>query len=146
MPIENAHYWLAQPLLRIEGAMPRHFFGCDSVYARGMLLLVLSDGEEPWNGAFFPVERVNHAAVLAQWPELVEHPVLAKWLYLSAQSEHFETLGAELVEEIARGNPLFGVIPKAKHKRKAKAGKTRARSGNVKNAANESIIPPYLLK
>ena len=144
MAVENTYAWLAQPLLRIEGAMPRHFFGCDSIYARGKLLLVLSDGEEPWNGAMFPVERERHAEVLARWPELVEHPVLPKWLYLSASSESFETLGAELVEEIARGNPLFGVIPPAKRsrsKKKAKDGEMRSLSKDEK-----SVIPPYLLK
>jgi hypothetical protein len=144
MAVENTYAWLAQPLLRIEGAMPRHFFGCDSVYARGKLLLVLSDGEEPWDGAMFPVEHARHAEVLAQWPDLVEHPALPKWLYLSASKECFESLGTELVAEIARGNPLFGVIPPAKRsraKKKTEDGKKRTLSKDEK-----SVIPPYLLK
>ena len=92
----------------------------------------------------FPVERDKHAEVLARWPELVEHPVLPKWLYLSASSESFETLGTGLVAEIVRGNPLFGVIPPAKRsrsKKKADGPKKRSLSKDEK-----SVIPPYLLK
>ncbi|MFA5257718.1 MAG: hypothetical protein WC360_06170 [Opitutales bacterium] len=142
MTLKSEYAWLAEPLLRIEGALPRRFFGCDSVYARGKLLLVLSDGEEPWKGAFFPVERPNHAEVLARWPALTEHPVLPKWLYLSAADERFEMLARELVREIERGNPLFGVVPDPKKSRRKRAAGSDARKSVTE--APRSIIPPHL--
>lgn len=134
----NPYMWIAEPLLGLEGAMPRHFFGCDSVYVRGRLLLVLSDGEEPWNGAMFPVEKCHHAEVLARWPDLAEHPVLPKWLYLSASQECFETLAAELVRELVRGNPLLGVDPPSKKRSRGKGS-----SADNRKVA-ESSIPPHL--
>jgi|GEM_PF-6573828 len=165
MALKCEYRWLAEPLLKIEGALPRRFFGCDSVYARGLLLLVLSDGEEPWNGAMFPVERVNHPAVLSRWPALREHPILPKWLYLSASNDRFEILSKELVAEIERGNQLFGVIPKPQgHKRLKNKGArptgakpkkrlskeergTGPRSGVKPESYTkpaQSIIPPHL--
>jgi len=145
MGLKSEYAWLAEPLLRIEGAMPRRFFGCDSIYARGKLLLVLSDGEEPWNGAFFPVERVNHEAVLARWPDLREHPILAKWLYLRASDERFEMLARGLVREIERGNPLFGVVPNPKKSRKKRAAKNPEGSKDASGPQTpRSLIPPHL--
>jgi len=132
-----AHDWLVDSLLRMPEAFPKRIFGCTGVYARGKLLLVVSDGEEPWNGAFFPVERVHHAEVMARWPALSEHPILGKWLYLPSVSECFETLGAELVGELLRGNPLLGVVPAPKGKKKG--GKTPAPKDDA-----ASIIPPHL--
>lgn len=152
MAMRSEYSWLAEPLLALEGALPRRFFGCDAVYVRGRLLLVLSDGDEPWNGAMFPVERVNHKAILERWPQLREHPVLPKWLYLSATNEQFELLARALVREIAMGNPLFGVatVPKKRASGGARAASKKAGRGraNADAAAaqktDKSAIPPHL--
>ncbi len=150
--MKTDYAWLAEALLAQEGALGKRFFGCDAVYIRGRLLLVLSDGEEPWNGAMFPVERINHEAVLARWGELGEHPILPKWLYLSATHERFELLARELVREIAHGNPLFGVTPEPKKGRKRKTSPKVASQAELPPTPNRrdcpydepQSIPPHL--
>lgn len=121
MARENRHEWIAQPLLDIEGAFIRTMFGCRSVYGRGMLLLVLADGEEPWSGTLFPVDHAKQPEVIARWPRLRPHAVLPKWLYLSEHDDEFESLARELVREICQGNPLLGVIPPPKKRKASKS-------------------------
>jgi hypothetical protein len=121
----------------IEGALIRTMFGCRAVYGRGRLLLVLADGDEPWNGALFPVERERHAEVLARWPTLREHPILPKWLHLPESAEGFEFLAQQLVREIRQGNPLFGVVPPARKRRRSSQQKGPRDDGG-------SQMPPHL--
>lgn len=134
----NRHEWLAEPLLGIEGAVMRTMFGCRSLYARGMLLLVLADGDEPWNGVLLPVERPQHAAALARWPSLSEHAILPKWLYLSESTEKFERIAQDIIREIAQGDPLYGVVPPPKKKRKAAQKPAPGKTGGNQD------IPPHL--
>jgi hypothetical protein len=93
-------------------------FGCEACYLNGKLVLVLADTEEPWNGVLVPVEREHHAVVLAQFPSLVNHPILPKWLYLSAERDDFEFVAQRIIRVIASGDPFYGTMPKEKRPKK----------------------------
>ncbi len=113
----NLHLWMAEPLIERPGAVVRRMFGGTSIYIDGVMLLVLADGEQPWNGLLFPVERAVHAEVLADFPWLTPHTILPKWLYLSVEDEHFEERGHKLIRQILEGDLRFGVIPPPRKKR-----------------------------
>ncbi len=82
-----------------------------AAYLDGKLYLAVADGKEPWNGLMVCVAREHHAAILGEYPQLVSHPVLGKWLYLSRSNSEFETLAIELVALARKRDPRLGVEP-----------------------------------
>lgn len=88
-------------------------FGCVAIYLGGRLVLLLADRGEPWTGLVLPMERIEHAALLADVPALRPHPVLPKWLYLSHGSRGFAAASGQIVSLIAAGDPRIGVEPAA---------------------------------
>ena len=117
--------WLVEPLMDEPSYMDRPMFGCLGCYMHGRLVLLLCEGEEPWNGIMLPTFREHHASLRAEFVELQEHPVLGKWLYLLVTEDNFETVAGELMERIRMDDQRFGVPPSdKKRKRKATAKKT----------------------
>lgn len=114
----NRHLWMAEPLLARPGALLRRMFGATAIYVNGVLLLVLADGEQPWNGLLFPAERSEHPTILADFPWLAPHVILPKWLYLSVEDERFEFRGQMLIQRMIEGDARFGVIPAPRKSRK----------------------------
>ncbi len=98
----------------------RAWFGCRSIYLHGRLVLVLCAGEDPWNGVLIPTEHAFHDSVRREFADVVRHPFLKKWLYLSQASEDFESISSEIVEAIRRGDERFGVEPKQGKRKKNK--------------------------
>ena len=68
-----------------------------------------------------PTEHQFHAAIMKDFRDVVQHPVLKKWLYLPEASEDFETEAMAIVEEIRMNDPRFGVEPRERKSRKRKA-------------------------
>ncbi|MBF0551544.1 MAG: hypothetical protein HQK60_13525, partial [Deltaproteobacteria bacterium] len=59
-------------------------------------------------------------AIVTEFKDIVQHPVLKKWLYLPEDTEDFETVASDIVEALKRNDPRFGVEPKQRKKRKPK--------------------------
>ncbi|KAF0094107.1 MAG: hypothetical protein E1N59_2168 [Puniceicoccaceae bacterium 5H] len=118
MAKHNAHRWIAEPLLQRADCVERRMFGAEAYYLGGKLVLLTTDGEEPWKGCLFPAERDQHAAILREFTALSEHPQLSKWLYLPQIHPEFEELAQELVQRCLAEDPRFGVIPPPKRKKK----------------------------
>lgn len=95
-------------------------FGAQACYLNDLLVLVLSDSEEPWRGVLVPCEREQHSAIQREFPALAPHPVLPKWLYLPEASTHFERDAEAIVIRIRRLDARFGIIPPAKRRGAAK--------------------------
>jgi predicted flap endonuclease-1-like 5' DNA nuclease len=121
----------------IEDLLPKSIvrkamFGGFAYYLENKMVLAIFEDEKTrtyknktapyaiWNGCMFPVEKELHAKVLKDYSFLSPHPVLPKWLYLPAESENFESHADEILQQIRKRNPNFGVIPKTKNKTKAK--------------------------
>ena len=81
----------------------------------------------------FPAEKEHHEKLLSQFPFLVNHSVLPKWLYLSLNDENFEDHAKKVVRELARPQTLWGTIPDRKKKADQKA------TGKVKKIKIEKI-------
>ncbi|QDK37243.1 TfoX/Sxy family DNA transformation protein [Bdellovibrio sp. NC01] len=88
---------------------------------------------ELWDGCMFPVERELQDKALARFPFLVSHPILPKWLYIPVDTEGFDELVTEVVEQATRPNSYWGSIPKARGK------KTSAGTSKKSVAVNEKI-------
>lgn len=129
---ENAHLWLAEPLMSEPSFIEGKMFGCVACYVRGLMVLVLADGEEPWNGLLVPTEREFQKSLCAEFPGFAAHPILGKWLYLEASDENFEPRAQKLVRAIVAGHPQIGIEPGAgssRKKRKKKKGPLKKKSG-----------------
>ena len=112
--------------------MTKRMFGGLAIYVHGKMVMVLVEdpgnrewkGEtfdyDIWSGILFPTDREFHADILKDFPSLVSHPILGKWLYLPMSDESFEGLVDQIAERIAKKDSLFGIIPQARSKRKKK--------------------------
>jgi len=111
----HASYW--EPLEREPSFELRPMFGTRAAYLHGRLMLCFSAQAEPWRGILVCTDRDRHAALIAQWSDLVPHPVLPKWLYLPESADRFESVAFELVAAARRGDPRLGVVPKRSRRR-----------------------------
>jgi hypothetical protein len=110
----------------------KRMFGGLAVYYRGkmILLIIKSPGESSykgkkfkfdiWNGILLPTSHEFHSRIYQRFPEVVQHPVLGKWLYLPFNLEEFETIAENIAKEISREIPDWGIVPKVKRKLKKK--------------------------
>ncbi|MBC2592979.1 hypothetical protein H5P28_01775 [Ruficoccus amylovorans] len=121
MSRRHPYEYLMEPLAERPGYERKHMFGCLGCYYRGKIVAVLAEGEDPWNAFLVPAERDQHAAIVAEFPMLTNHPVLPKWLMLHAEDDAFETVAGRIVEYLLAEDPRFGVVPKPR-KRKKKPG------------------------
>ncbi len=116
----NPLMWVVESIQDEPSYMDAAWFGCRAVYLHGLMVLVLCVGEEPWNGLLIPTYHQFHQDIMRDFKDLVQHPVLKKWLYLPEDTEDFETVADDIVEAIRMSDPRFGVEPKEGKKRKPK--------------------------
>lgn len=121
--------WILDSLSDHPAFFERRMFGMKAGYYADRIMLVVGDGEEPWNGLLLATDREHHPSLLEEWPDLAPHPILGKWLYLSQAHPRFEGVVEEIIAAARRGDPRVGTIPKPKSPRKSqkpkKAGTSR---------------------
>lgn len=115
---QNSLAWALEPLERDPNYVHRRMFGSDAAYLDGLLYLIASDRENPWNGVLVATSQERHAALIDDVPNLLQHPVLGKWLYLPQEDEAFESTAAQLVELALARDPRLGVAPRPKARRR----------------------------
>jgi hypothetical protein len=122
-PLLNSLMWVVESLMDEPSYLDRAWFGCRAIYLRGLMVLVLCSGEEPWNGLLIPTNHQFHDGMIKDYRGVAQHPVLKKWLYLPEASEDFESMAMEIVEAIRMNDQRFGVEPKERVSGKRKVGK-----------------------
>ncbi|MEO5357697.1 MAG: hypothetical protein H7844_10415 [Nitrospirae bacterium YQR-1] len=111
--------WIFEPLEAEPSYIEKHMFGCLACYLYGKIALVISSGEEPWNGLLIPTEKQYHQSIIKEFDTVVQHPVLKKWLYLPEETEDFESAATLIAEIVLRNDPRFGVYPKERKSKDA---------------------------
>ncbi|HMD61777.1 MAG TPA: hypothetical protein VKG78_10110 [Opitutaceae bacterium] len=112
----HPYAWLWEPLEADASFILGAMFGTKVVYLDGKLVLCFSAKEEPWRGVLICTEREHHASLIAEFPRLSPHPILAKWLYHAETSDDFERVAERLVILAKRRDPRIGVAPKARRR------------------------------
>lgn len=114
----HRYAWLWEPLESDATFVLRSMFGAKAAYLDGKIMLCFCAGEEPWRGVLVCTDRAHHPALLAEFPTLAPHSILAKWLYLPESADRFEPLVTRLVILARQRDPRLGVLPKHKKSRR----------------------------
>lgn len=114
--VVHRHAWLWEPLELDPTFVLRSMFGAKAAYLGGRMMLCFCASEEPWRGVLVCTDRTRHAALLADFPTLLPHPILPKWLYLPESVTSFESDAMRLVALARRRDPRLGIEPGPKKK------------------------------
>ncbi|MFO1400606.1 MAG: hypothetical protein U1F30_05245 [Steroidobacteraceae bacterium] len=81
-----------------------------------MLVLVepTQSGRWQWHGVLVCTDHAQHASIRAEHPPLAPHEILGKWLFLDSRHEDFEPTMTAIVAAMARNDPRFGVVARAR--------------------------------
>lgn len=109
---KNSLLWIFESLEDDPRFVLRKLFSFDAAYLDGRLYLAASGGKEPWNGLMVCTTREHHASIRSQFPQLVAHKVLGKWLYLSQSHPEFEMIAIELAAMARKRDLRLGVDAK----------------------------------
>ncbi|HVU35705.1 MAG TPA: hypothetical protein VHE61_19855 [Opitutaceae bacterium] len=116
----HPYAWLWEPLESEPSFVCRQMFGTRAAYLDGKILLCFSARTEPWSGVLVATEREHHDSLRREFPSLVPHPILPKWLYLSESSARFDGTAERLVRLVRQRDPRIGVTPKAKPRKRSR--------------------------
>jgi hypothetical protein len=111
---KNPLLWIFESLEDDPRFVVRKLFSFDAAYLDGRLYLAVSSGKEPWNGMLVCTSREHHAAIRGQYPQLISHEILGKWLYLSQSHPDFESIAVDLAEMARKRDPRLGVDSKVR--------------------------------
>lgn len=74
-----------------------------------------------WKGCIFPIEQKKQNAFFLKYLFLENHPFNKDWLFIPAESEHFEEEVKQMLREISKRNPLLGISVKFEGPKKKQA-------------------------
>jgi hypothetical protein len=117
---EHPLQWLAEPLLAESTFVLKSWFGGRTIMLHGRHQLFLSAQGEPWQGVLVCTYHEHQESLLAEFPSLLQHPILKKWLYLPESTETFERDAKRLVQLVRARDPRLGVLPSPKKKKRGK--------------------------
>jgi hypothetical protein len=117
---EHPLAWLAEPLLAEPTFVLKFWFGGRTIMLHGRHCLFLTTQGEPWQGVLVCTFHEHQPSLRAEFPALVQHPILKKWLYLPEAADSFERDAQHLVRLAKARDPRLGIPPSPKKKPKAK--------------------------
>ncbi|HTJ77647.1 MAG TPA: hypothetical protein VL357_01500 [Rariglobus sp.] len=115
---EHPLQWLADPLAGEPSFALKAWFGGRTIMLDGKHQLFLTTQGEPWQGVLVCTFHEHQESLRAEFPALLKHPVLGKWLYLPESGETFERDARRLVQLMRARDPRIG-IPSSSEKKKA---------------------------
>ena len=75
---------------------------------------------EIWNGILLPTEYEHHNSIMSEFKDIIQHPMLEKWLYLPLTSKSFESTAHDIAERMYKNDKRFGVYPQKKNSTRKK--------------------------
>jgi hypothetical protein len=110
------HEWIFEAFVEHRTFFTKSMFGGLAAYLfeRQMLLLVepTKSGRWKWHGVLVCTGYEHHASLQAEFPALMPHDVLRKWLFIDSAHEDFESTMEAVAKQVARNDPRFGIRPK----------------------------------
>jgi hypothetical protein len=112
--------WLAEPLVDEPSFVLKSWFGGRTIMLHGRHHLFLTTQGEPWQGVLVCTFHDHQPSLRAEFPALLQHPILKKWLYLPETADSFERDARRLVQLVRARDPRLGIPPSVRKKRRAK--------------------------
>ena len=127
------HEWILEAFVEHRTFFTKRMFGGLAAYLfeRLMLLLVelTKSGRWNWHGVLVCTDYEHHASIQAEFPALMPHEVLRKWLFIDSTHEDFESTMEAVAIACPSNDPRFGDLPKeSKSRRRKHIGRATAES------------------
>jgi len=126
------HEWIFKPFAEHRTFFTKRMFGGLAAYLseRQMVLLVepTKSGRWHWHGVLVCTDYEHHASIQAEFPALMPHQVLRKWLFIDSIHEDFESTMEAVARHVRSNDPRFGVLPRSPKPRKRKRIGVRRRT------------------
>jgi hypothetical protein len=111
------HEWILEPFAEHRTFFTRRMFGGLAAYLfeRQMLVLVepTKSGRWNWHGVLVCTGHEHHASIRAEFPALMPHHVLRKWLFIDSTHQDFESTMEAVAKHLASNDPRFGILPRS---------------------------------
>jgi hypothetical protein len=109
--------WILDPFADQPSFFTKRMFGGLAAYlfARQMLVLVepTKSGRWKWHGVLVCTDYQHQASIQAEFPALMPHEVLRKWLFIDSTHEDFESTMEGVARRVVSNDPRFGILPKS---------------------------------
>ncbi len=124
------HEWIFDAFAGRATFFTKRMFGGLAAYVHERQMLVLvqptKTGRWKWHGVLVCTGQQHHASIRAEFPALMPHAVLRKWLYIDSAHEDFESTMEAVARRMATDDGRFGIVPAAR--RGGRLGPTRGRA------------------
>jgi hypothetical protein len=111
------HEWILEAFLGHPTLFTKSMFGGLAAYLfeRQMLVLVepTKTGRWNWHGVLVCTDYQHHASIQAEFPALMPHEFLRKWLFIASAHADFESTMEAVAKRMARNDLRFGILPKS---------------------------------
>lgn len=151
--------WVFEPFETHSTFLTKPMFGGLSAYLYGRMVMVIMETPgvreykgitsnfDLWNGVLLPMERSSHDSLMRDFPDLVSHPVLGKWLYLPMSSPNFESHMERISQLIKQDDMRFGVYPKPRGEKSSKKKKIQKKAkASRKKSVKKSMGKTTMVK
>jgi hypothetical protein len=105
----------------------KRMFGGLAAYLHERQMLVLVEptktGRWKWHGVLVCTGHEHQSSIRTDFPALMPHDVLRKWLYIDSTHRHFESTMEAVARRVVRDDPRFGVAPRIRRARRRKPGR-----------------------
>jgi uncharacterized protein YbaR (Trm112 family) len=128
------HEWIFEPFADHPTFFTKGMFGGLAAYLfeRQMVVLVepTKSGRWNWHGVLVCTDFKHHTSIQHEFPSLMPHEYLRKWLFIDSTRDDFEATMQGVAKRIASNDARFGILPNSsKPKRSKPAVGRRAGAG-----------------
>jgi hypothetical protein len=118
------HDWILEEFIEHPTFFAKRMFGGLAAYLFERLMLLLIEptksGRWAWHGVLVCTDYQHHASIRAEFPALMPHEVLRKWLFIDSTHQDFESTMEAVAKHVASNDPRFGVVARSPRLRSRK--------------------------
>ena len=116
------HEWIFDTFAEHRTFFTKRMFGGLAAYLFDRLMLILVEptktGRWRWHGVLVGTDYEHHASLQAEFPALMPHGTLRKWLFVDSTHPAFESTMEAVAACVARNDARFGVVPRSPRPRR----------------------------
>ena len=107
--------WIFEAFAEHPTFFTKRMFGGLAAYLHERQMLVLVEptktGRWKWHGVLVCTGHDHHASIQTDFPALLPHRVLRKWLYIDSAHQDFESTIEAVAKRMVRNDRRFGIVP-----------------------------------